>query len=71
MHQYDMKGNRHMEYLKFHGSYADFPYELVHRDFVSSYPVMFAAEKAGIKDDFDFAQDAEEENKQRLANGGI
>ena len=63
LHQYDMRGNRHMEYLKFHGSYADFPYELVHRDFVRSYPAMFAAEEAGIRDDFDFAREAEEENR--------
>lgn len=71
LHQYDMRGNRHMEYLKFHGSYADFPYELVHRDFVRSYPAMFVAKEAGIREDFDFAREAEKENKQRLANGDI
>ncbi len=69
LHQYDVKGNKHMEYLKFHGSYADFPYELVYRDFLRFYPAMFAMEGATNKGDFE--QEAEEENKRRLVNGDI
>ncbi|OPZ73889.1 MAG: Transglutaminase-like superfamily protein [Firmicutes bacterium ADurb.Bin456] len=60
-HQYDIKGNKHMEYLKFRGSYADFPYELVHRDYQRFYPHIFAP--GGIACTGDFAREAEEENR--------
>ncbi len=44
MHPYDAKQQRHMEYLKDHGWFADFPFERVMDDFRRTYPRMMAGE---------------------------
>ena len=62
-HPYDTKGNKHMEYINFHGTYADCPYELLVREYRRVYPMMFAAE-GGINNG-NFAQEAETENTYR------
>jgi len=37
-HAFDVKGNRHMEYLKDHGRFADLPWERIMADFIATYP---------------------------------
>jgi transglutaminase-like putative cysteine protease len=38
MHPYDAKNQRHMEYLRDHGRFAEFPFERVMADFKRAYP---------------------------------
>lgn len=40
LHPYDVKGRRHMEYLKYHGHFTDFPYERLIQSFAEFYPGM-------------------------------
>jgi len=37
-HPFDMNGNRHMEYLKDYGKFADLPWERIAGDFIATYP---------------------------------
>lgn len=37
-HPFDVKGNRHMEYLKDHGRFADLPWERIVTEFIRAYP---------------------------------
>jgi transglutaminase-like putative cysteine protease len=37
-HPFDMDGNRHMEYLKDYGRFADLPWERIAADFMAAYP---------------------------------
>jgi len=62
-HPYDINGNKHMEYVNYHESYADFPYELISHEYRRLYPTIFAAEGAIFKGDF--AQEAEEEKTNK------
>jgi transglutaminase-like putative cysteine protease len=50
MHPYDARNQKHMEYLKDHGIFADFPYERVIGDFRTFYPGMFEREVSGAFD---------------------
>jgi transglutaminase-like putative cysteine protease len=47
MHPYDAKQQRHMEYLKDHGIFADFPYDRVMDDFRKLYPGLFKQQVTG------------------------
>ncbi len=47
MHPYDAKQQRHMEYLKDHGMFAEFPYERVIGDFRRMYPTFFKQQVSG------------------------
>ena len=62
-HEFDMAGNRHMEYLNDRGEYLDLPFEEMTRVFQEHYPNMFkaggAAEKLPRGGDWD--QDVERE----------
>ena len=42
-HPHDMNGRRHMEYLEFHGEFADMPFETFASEMRSSYPRMLEA----------------------------
>lgn len=46
-HPYDSAGRQHMEYIKYHGHFTDFPYERIMKSFAEFYPGMIehAAEK--------------------------
>ena len=46
MHPYDAKQQRHMEYLRDHGWFADFPFERVMEDFRRAYPRLMAGAAA-------------------------
>ena len=37
-HPFDVNGNRHMEYLKDYGRFADLPWERITTDFIATYP---------------------------------
>lgn len=40
LHPYDGAGRKHMEYLKYHGHFTDFPYERIMKSFAEFYPCM-------------------------------
>lgn len=61
-HSYDIKGNKHMEYVNFHETYDDCPYELLVREYHRAYPNMFTTE--GTTSDGNFAQEADEERSK-------
>lgn len=47
MHPFDAKQQRHMEYLKDHGIFAEFPYDRVMGDFQKLYPGFFKQQVSG------------------------
>ena len=47
-HEFDVAGNRHMEYLNDRGEYLDLPFEEMSRVFREHYPSMFKADDASI-----------------------
>jgi len=49
MQPYDTKQQRHMEYLKDHGWFADFPFERVMTDFQRTYPRLMAPRTEGAR----------------------
>ena len=51
-HEFDRKGNRHMEYLYDHGPFADLPYEMILAAFRKHYPIYFTKEKETVAGDF-------------------
>ncbi|HXF86791.1 MAG TPA: transglutaminase family protein [Xanthobacteraceae bacterium] len=50
LHPYDRGGRRHMEYLRFRGTFPDVPFETISRALVTEYPNLAA--QHGIKGDF-------------------
>lgn len=51
-HPYDRLGNRYMEYIRFHGSYFDLPYELIRDENIRRYPKAFCSNSTIIEGDF-------------------
>jgi transglutaminase-like putative cysteine protease len=51
-HEFDRKGNRHMEYVYDHGPFADLPYEMILAAFRKHYPIYFSKEKTAVAGDF-------------------
>ena len=49
-HPFDVKGNRHMEYLKDHGRFADLPWERILTAFVRAYPQFLDGEDLRTED---------------------
>lgn len=62
-HPFDMKGNRHMEYLKDHGRFADLPWERIVTDFIQTYPDFL--DGVDLKTE-DFAAQAQEDLGRRM-----
>ena len=54
-HPFDVAGNKHMEYLRDHGQFADFSLEKMVRAFKEGYPHLFGEDGPGwpIKGDFE------------------
>ncbi len=52
LHLYDIQGNKHMEYVNFHGSYFDVPYEMLVSEYLRLYPSMFTSEGSIRKGNF-------------------
>ncbi|MCP3976931.1 MAG: transglutaminase family protein [bacterium] len=57
-HPYDIHGNRHMEYVKDHGTYDDLPLELLVSEYQAFYPKWTASLEG------DFGEDAASERSQ-------
>jgi len=55
-HPYDLDGQKHMEYLNYHGEFADLPFELIMSDFDKFYPGFTRPQAHG---DFDREVDLE------------
>jgi transglutaminase-like putative cysteine protease len=54
-HPFDLRGNKHMEYLRDRGEFADIPIDQIISDFAQAYP----SDDLGA---FDFQQDVDREN---------
>jgi transglutaminase-like putative cysteine protease len=52
-HEFDRKGNRHMEYVHDHGFFADLPYEMIMATFRKHYPMYFTQDKASFAGNFE------------------
>lgn len=52
LHSYDMKGKKRMEYVNFHGSFFDVPYEMLVSEYLRLYPSMFTSEYSIGNGDF-------------------
>ncbi len=50
---FDLQGNRHMEYLRFHGTFEDFPYERMIEALAAAYPRFFEEGAAPPRGDFE------------------
>ncbi|MFB9908964.1 transglutaminase-like domain-containing protein [Allokutzneria oryzae] len=47
-HPYDESGRRHMEFLRMHGEFDDFPYDLVTAGIRAAHPKLFAGEETMV-----------------------
>jgi hypothetical protein len=52
-HEFDRKGNRHMEYVYDHGPFSDLPYDMIMAAFRKHYPIYFTDENAAVAGDFE------------------
>jgi transglutaminase-like putative cysteine protease len=59
-HEFDTKGNRHMEYVKDHGTFADLPYDEIYAAFRQYYPKVFDLKTNGNAETF--SKEALDEN---------
>ena len=60
-HKFDTHGNRHMEYVNDHGTYADLPYDTIYGAFRRHYPKIFALNN--VEEDAEvFSREALDEN---------
>jgi transglutaminase-like putative cysteine protease len=53
LHEFDKEGNRHMEYLKDHGHYADLPVEKLLASMKEAYPMFFKESVEALHGDFE------------------
>jgi transglutaminase-like putative cysteine protease len=60
-HAFDTHGNRHMEYVNNHGTFADLPYETIYGAFRRHYPKIFSLNNVK-KDSEAFSREALDEN---------
>ena len=59
-HEFDTRGNRHMEYVNDHGTFADLPFDTIYKVFKHHYPKIFALNVDG--DAEAFGREALDEN---------
>jgi transglutaminase-like putative cysteine protease len=59
-HPFDKSGNKHMEYIKDHGSFADLPWDMIMADSKKAYPKYFEDLERRSND---FAKEALKENQ--------
>lgn len=52
-HEFDRKGDRHMEYIHDHGPFADLPYDLIMAAFRKHYPLYFTQDGSELAGDFE------------------
>ncbi len=65
-HEYDARGNRHMEYLHSYGQFDDLPFELMVSEFKRHYPHMYGED--GLSVAGDFGAEAEAERARALSS---
>jgi len=65
-HEFDRNGNRHMEYVKYHGSFIDLPYDTIRNAFKTTYPGIYDGlfDAVGSHIAGDFEKEAEEDLKR-------
>jgi transglutaminase-like putative cysteine protease len=56
-HEFDSQGLRHMEYIRFHGSFDDLPFERIFAAYAKMYPNFF--KNFGSRSGLDFGREAE------------
>jgi len=61
-HEFDSRGNRHMEYVSDHGSFADLPYDTILENFKKYYPAYFRDDGSFITGNFE--KEAMEDRKK-------
>ncbi|MBU1695910.1 MAG: transglutaminase, partial [Proteobacteria bacterium] len=59
-HPFDKSGNKHMEYVKDHGAFADLPWDMLLAGMMKSYPKYFEDFERRSKD---FSAEALKENQ--------
>ena len=52
-HEFNRKGDRHMEYLRDHGQFADLPYDQMVEAYKKHYPILFSDKSSTIAGDFE------------------
>jgi transglutaminase-like putative cysteine protease len=52
-HEFDSKGNRHMQYVCDHGSFADLPYGIILENFKKHYPAYFRDDGSLVMGNFE------------------
>lgn len=57
-HPFDQLGNKHMEYLRDHGQFADLPFDRMIRAFQEGYPHLFGPDGPGWPSKGDFEREA-------------
>lgn len=62
-HAFDSRGNRHMEYVRDHGSFADLPYDTILENFRKYYPAYFNDDGSPITGNFE-EEALEDRNKK-------
>lgn len=63
-HEFDALGQKHMEYVRDHGPFADLPFDLIFGEYGRTYPRFF--ERFGGGSGHDFAADAEKERDRGI-----
>lgn len=51
-HEFDANGQRHMEYVKYHGHFADLPFQRILNAFVETYPINSFGSQGTPSNDF-------------------
>ena len=62
-HEYDRKGNRHMQYIRDHGAFADVPFDRIVEEFRRHYPDFFPGDGGFVGGDF--AREAQNESADK------
>jgi len=68
-HPFDVAGNRHMEYLRDHGQFADLPYDKMVRAFHQGYPHLYENNGPGWPSSGNFEREAAKEPPAATTRG--
>jgi transglutaminase-like putative cysteine protease len=63
-HPFDRLGNKHMEYLRDHGQFANLPFDRMVRAFQEGYPHLFGPDGPGWPSKGDFEREAAQSSKK-------
>jgi hypothetical protein len=51
-HEFDSSGNRHMEYIKYRGSFTDVPFDLISSTTQANYPGVYSTNGSVVEGNF-------------------